>query len=314
PPPVLVNIALARNGGRVKSFTSQYDSSWKASHLIDGSPGLGWSSKGDKVRSSVMIELGRLASVRHVVINPYSREHVNNAVREAEVLLSETRNEGDFRSVGRLELEPIGRDQALELKAPVKARFVKIEFLKNGGGSYMQAHEVKVFAEANEEDLEARFAALFDARPGPRKKAADALKKSGDPRAVPALVRRVADDRPNASGVGDKTAALTALRALAPERVGGALIEAWRFNPTSGVRIWVAQHLTDGKVALNTEDRQEAVRLLAERIADDKLDRVADKLAALKALRVLDPERAKQALERARQSSNPEVVKWASRQ
>ena len=44
-------------------------------------------------------------------------------------------------------LEPIGRDYSLELKTPIKARFVKVQFLKNGGDSYRVAHEIKVFAE-----------------------------------------------------------------------------------------------------------------------------------------------------------------------
>ncbi|MBI1918655.1 MAG: protein kinase [Planctomycetes bacterium] len=146
-PPALVNVALAANGGKVTNFTSEYNDSWKAAHLIDGNPGGSWSNKSDDARPGVTIELGRPAVVRHVVINPYSVEHVDNAAREADVLLSETGKEGDFHSAGTLKMEPIGRDYSLHLKTPRKARFVRVRFLKNGGGGYMQAHEIKVFAE-----------------------------------------------------------------------------------------------------------------------------------------------------------------------
>jgi predicted Ser/Thr protein kinase len=390
PPQPLVNVALARNGGKVTAFTSEYDSSWKAANLIDGNPGRGWSSKSEE-SAAVTIALGRPASVRHVVINPYSRERVSNAVREAEVLLSETGRPDDFRSAGRLRLDPVGRDHALALKEPVKARFARVVFLKNGGGSYLQAHEVKVFADAEEDDLEARCAALFAPRPTTRRKAAEALKKSGDLRAVPVLVQRVSDDVPNVLGIGDKTAALDALRTLAPDRVGGALVEAcrsstsdgvrawaalqlahcksvlsaddrrqavqvlvecvadrrldilgigsktaalgtlktlgrdkvgqaliesWRANPSAQARGWAARQLFGCKALLGAEDRRQAIQLLAERVADSGVDTigVGDKTAALKALRALSPDEAAAALGRAKQSSNPEVVRWAGRQ
>ena len=48
-----------------------------------------------------------------------------------------------FRAAGKLQMEAIGQDHSLDLKEPMKARF-----LKNSGGTYMQAHEIKVFADA----------------------------------------------------------------------------------------------------------------------------------------------------------------------
>src|SRR5262249_58896405 len=121
-------------GGRVGDFTREYASPGKAAPLIDGTRGLGWSSQSRDVPQVVTIELGRPAVVRHVVINPYSREHVANAAREAEVLLSETGRPDDFRVAGRLRMEAIGRGHALDLKEPARARVVQVRLLHKGGG------------------------------------------------------------------------------------------------------------------------------------------------------------------------------------
>jgi hypothetical protein len=390
PPMPLVNVALAKNGGKIKHVTSEYDRYWAAANLIDGNPGGGWSSKADDNSPSVTIELGRDAVVRHVVINPYTnKDPSNNAAAEVDVLLSETEN--DFRSIGKLEMKPIGRDWSLDLKAPTRARYVKIRFLRNGKGNFMQAHEIKVFAEAEADDLEARVAALFDADVQSRIKAAQVLKNSGDRRAVPALVERVTDENadspgigdksvalaalhalapeavgdalteacrtnespkirvwaaqhmirykdafsqedraqasellaervvdnhPDAPAIGDKTAALSALKALGPDRVGKALLASWRANKSARILVWVASHLGEERELLSAADHKQAVDLLSERVADYQTDGIAysDKTAALRTLRLLDAERAKAALQRAKQSSNPAIVRWANRQ
>jgi hypothetical protein len=391
PPMPLVNVALAKNGGKIEHVTSEYDSDWAAAKLIDGNPGDGWSSKSDDKSPSVTIKLGRVGLVRHVVLNPYTREPSNNAAAEVDVLLSETGKENDFRSIGKLEMEPIGRDWSLDLKTPITARVVKVRFLKNRKGNYMQAHEIKVFAEAETDDLEARLVALFDADVQTRMKAAKTLQKSGDRRAVPALVERVVDEKADGPAIGDKSAALAALHALAPEAVAGALTEAYRANEAARIRAWAAQHMIqykdtftgpdrdqacellaqrvaddradgagigdksaqftslktlgpdrvskaliaswrangsprilvwlaqrfdDNRDLLTDEDRKHAVELLSERVADDQPDGIAssDKTTALRTLRQLSAEQAKKALERAKQSTNPAIVRWANRQ
>src|SRR5262249_20935480 len=135
-------------------------------------------------------------------------------------------------------------------------------------------------------------------------------------RAVPALVSRVADDIADGGVVADKTAALAALRVLGPERVGGALTEAWRANSSAQIRTWAARHLADSKELLSHEDRRGRGRRPAERVVDPQPNAsvFGDKTAALKTLRALGPDQAKEALERARRSPNPSVVKWAERQ
>ena len=317
PPPPLVNVALAHNGGRVTACTSEYNSSsWKAANLIDGNPGLGWSGKSAE-SAAVTIALGRPARVRYVVINPYSREHTDKAAREAEVLLSETGRADEFHLAGRLTMTPVGRDHALELREPVRAKFVKVQFLSNRGGSYLQAHEVKVFADAEEDDLEARVAALFDSRAATRRKAAEALKKSGDRRAVSALVQRVGDDVPNALGIGDKTAALHALRALAPDKVGGALVEACRTGTSDAVRHWAALQLAHYKGLLSAADRRQAVQALTGYVADRRPDvpGIGGKTAALGALKTLGRDKVGPALIEAwRANPSAQARAWAARQ
>ena len=70
------------------------------------------------------------------------------------------------------------------------------------------------------------------------------------------------------------------------------------------------------KDVLGDDARKQAVELLAGRVADDKPDSIADgdKNAALATLRALDPDRAKGALQKAKQSSNAAVVRWAEAQ
>jgi outer membrane protein OmpA-like peptidoglycan-associated protein len=79
-----------------------------------------------------------------VVVNPYSKEDAKNWVKEIEVQVSTTYPFKGFQSVGKLKLSDQGTDQVLSLAQPTPARYVKVLFLANGGGGYMEAGEVKV--------------------------------------------------------------------------------------------------------------------------------------------------------------------------
>ena len=117
-------------------------------------------------------------------------------------------------------------------------------------------------------------------------------------------------------GEGDKTAALKALEALAPDRVGAALAAACREKGSARVRAWAAGSLRDRKEQLSAADRAAAVAALAERVTDDQPETIGtgDKTAALAALRALAPDQAQAALEQAKKSSNALVLKWAESQ
>jgi hypothetical protein len=76
-----------------------------------------------------------------------------------------------------------------------------------------------------------------------RELAARSLKELGAREAVPALVRRVADDRwEGGERDASKEAALDALNALAPGQVAGALKEATR-SKNAKVRAWATARL-----------------------------------------------------------------------
>jgi outer membrane protein OmpA-like peptidoglycan-associated protein len=86
---------------------------------------------------------GALVEIDDVVVNPYSREGNQNWVRTAEVHVSTTYPFRDFQKVGTLELAPEGTDQVLSFERPVRARYLKVVFLDNGGGGYLQAGEIR---------------------------------------------------------------------------------------------------------------------------------------------------------------------------
>ena len=140
------NLASSRAGGRLVHFGSQFnETDWNAEHLIDGTPNNGWAGSSGGAQSIVIaFKNDALATVEDVVVNPYTREGVDTWVKEIEVQVSTTYPFKGFQSVGRLELTDQGSDQVLSLAAPVEARYVKVKFLRNGGGGYMEAGEVKV--------------------------------------------------------------------------------------------------------------------------------------------------------------------------
>ena len=140
------NLAALKEGGHLVFFSSQYDNStWKADNLIDGSGDKGWAGQ-NKGAQSVIIAFkdNRLAQIEDVLINPYTREESKNWAKDVEIQVSTTYPFRDFRSVGKLTLKNEGTDQVLSLPQPTQARYVKILFLTNYGGSYMEAGEVQV--------------------------------------------------------------------------------------------------------------------------------------------------------------------------
>lgn len=139
------NLAAAAAGGELLFFSSQYnDSDWAASNLIDGSPKGGWSGQSSGAQAVVIgFKGGALAELEDVVVNPYSREGSDNWVREVEIHVSTTFPFRDFRKAGTLSLAPEGTDQVFSFDRPTPARYLKLVFLANGGGGYMQASEIK---------------------------------------------------------------------------------------------------------------------------------------------------------------------------
>jgi len=142
-----INIALAKNGGQIADFSSQYDDgTWAVKNLIDGNTNGGWAGKTNGPQAVVIgFKNGELAEVTDIVINPYTKEGPEKWASEVEFFASATYAWKDFTPLGKLTLKPEGTDQGFELPSPVQARYIKVLFKKNGGGSYMEAGEIEVF-------------------------------------------------------------------------------------------------------------------------------------------------------------------------
>jgi serine/threonine protein kinase/HEAT repeat protein len=168
--------------------------------------------------------------------------------------------------------------------------------------------------------VKALVTALTDEDGSVRKNAAQALGQLGDKSAVPALVKRVGDSvwlvdqfGPRDPEAGGKSAALTALKTLAPDRVVEALtlcLEAKEYR----MRRWAAVELR------NLNDKA-AVPALARRVADavwvwdqfgPKDPEAGGKADALAALQSMAPERVVEVLAPQLQSMDEHVRRWAA--
>ncbi len=149
PPPAGFNLANRALGGKVESWTSQYDASgWAAVNLIDGSA-RGWSSKDRTSPQEVVLSFrqGREAQVAAVLVDTRTEETLSdptNAARHVEVWVSTTGPTEGFGKVAEVRLGRRPGEYLIALPPFTRARYVKLRFLSNHGGSYTQAGEVKV--------------------------------------------------------------------------------------------------------------------------------------------------------------------------
>jgi hypothetical protein len=157
-----------------------------------------------------------------------------------------------------------------------------------------------------------------------RQEAAESLRKlrpQARP-AVPALIKRVADDlSQNDSRLVNKyldkskIAALTALKELAPDKVAEALCGALQ-SKNQQIKTWAAEEL-----AAHRDNA--AVPALMKRIADEAWTNDSrlvgrniniSKTAALNALKAIAPDKVPEALQAAMKSRNANVKAWAIKQ
>ncbi|MGH9389996.1 MAG: discoidin domain-containing protein [Vicinamibacteria bacterium] len=140
------NIAGAAQGGRLIWFSSQYDeSTWRADNLIDGTANAGWAGQSGGAQAVVVgFAEDRLAEIHDVIVNPYTKEAPANWAKDVEILTSTDYPFKGFASVGKITLTGQGIDQVHSFAAPIRARYVKIVFLSNYGGGYMEAGEIQV--------------------------------------------------------------------------------------------------------------------------------------------------------------------------
>ncbi len=148
----LKNLALAKNGGKLLRYSSQYDKKrWAAANLIDGSTTSGhqWSSNSANPQQvTIKLAGGAPHRVHAVGVNPYSAESSKKWVKAVEVLASDKYSYKGYVSLGTLELKRTPDYQMLRLQKPVAAKYVRFNFTSNHGNtSYMQAGELVVLGE-----------------------------------------------------------------------------------------------------------------------------------------------------------------------
>jgi VWFA-related protein len=144
-----LNIALAALGGTVVAASSEYNQKdWAAGNLIDGDPE-GWSSRDATVPQEIVFSFyqGRTAQVAAIVIDTATKETLrdpNRLPKHVEIWTSVTTATDGFTKVGgaRLAERPVAQ---LITIPPSAAKFLKIRFLSNRGGSYTQAGEIEIF-------------------------------------------------------------------------------------------------------------------------------------------------------------------------
>ena len=93
----------------------------------------------------MIIALPELTEVSDVSINNCSREDSKSWAKDVEVEVSATSSYKGFNPVGKLSMPQIGELHTISLPAPVPAKYVKVLFRSNYGGSYMEAARIRVY-------------------------------------------------------------------------------------------------------------------------------------------------------------------------
>lgn len=157
---------------------------------------------------------------------------------------------------------------ALAARGEASGRDALIKYLSDRTSSVRARQSaVRALAEGpvrGESVSAALVGALGDPDATVRMYAAAGLQKLGDKSAVPALIKRVADDVLE-SGYGDKNTALVAIKELAPDKASEALAEALK-SKNDAVREWAVNYLRVEKDAASTRGLIQALEDPADRV------------------------------------------------
>lgn len=185
-----MNLAAAKNGGRIVRVSSYEDETWKAENLIDGEiydpktekGSKGWASKspwelvepglnpppdrlgvGRKLEEVVIgFKDDQIKTIGRLVINPqtYDPLFTNRSVRLFEMQVSTQTPEGPWRSLGRAEV-PQKPDSvtgsfnfSFNIIPAVQARYVRIIFLANwNSDQHVSCGEIEIYPQGVESTL-----------------------------------------------------------------------------------------------------------------------------------------------------------------
>lgn len=93
----------------------------------------------------MVIALLAVTEITDIAINNYSKEDPGTWAKDVEVEVSSTFSYKEYRPVGKLSMPRIGDLHTISLGSPVPARYVKVFFRTNHGGSYMEAARIRVY-------------------------------------------------------------------------------------------------------------------------------------------------------------------------
>lgn len=185
-----INLAAAKNGGRVVYVSSYEDETWRAENLIDGEiydpktekGSKGWASKSpwelvepgltpspDRLgvgKKSEEVIIGfkndEIKLIGRIVINPQTEDapFTNRSVRLFEVQVSTQTKDGPWRSLGRAEV-PQKPDSvtgsfnfSYNIIPAVQARYVRIIFLANWNSDrHVSCGEIEIYPQGVESTL-----------------------------------------------------------------------------------------------------------------------------------------------------------------
>jgi hypothetical protein len=146
-PTANLNIAAAKNGGKIMAFSSTYnnDAAFGPDKLIDGQNyrpaddkgSSGWASQGF-APGKEFVTLGfaedRVKLIGKVVINPVSAQSDLRWARRVDVqVTSDSFKDGPWRTAATLTIRPEPVNQDFTIR-PVEAKYVRFVFMANGPG------------------------------------------------------------------------------------------------------------------------------------------------------------------------------------
>jgi hypothetical protein len=198
-----INLAAAKNGGRIVYVSSYEDETWRAENLIDGEiydpktekGSKGWASKSpwelvepglnpppDRLgvgRKPEEVIIGfkddQIKVIGRIVINPQTLDPLftNRSVRLFEVQVSTQTKDGPWRSLGRAEV-PQKPDSitgsfnfSFNIIPAVQARYVRVVFLANwNSDQHVSCGEIEIYPQGMESTIVPPGASVNPFTPG----------------------------------------------------------------------------------------------------------------------------------------------------
>ena len=141
------NVAALTRGGRLVSFSTQYNATdWKAANILDGKPNVGWCSLDGSLPQTLVVELPGEFLISRFSFDNGTQEgsYPGISAREVKIAVSLEAEDVGYREVGTFTLKKGESAQGFKLASPVRARWIKLNVLSNHGyASYTELMEFR---------------------------------------------------------------------------------------------------------------------------------------------------------------------------